>query len=238
MATKLSSLTALAAAPDEIDELYIRDESESASAESKRITLANLRLGVLEIANLSELAVAPDTTDEVFISDAGTIKRLSVANLHTDVVAAGNYTNTTLPAFLFHNSVINTDVTGDTTTYTVEFNAEIFDQGSDFNDVTDTFTAPVTGLYQFNTVVEVSGILNTADLMTLRIQTSNRHYYWAIGRTNELDSQRGNALSCVADMDSGDTAIVTIKLDGQTLTADVQGHATIILTYFSGFLLA
>ena len=40
--TRLSALTELAATPASTDEVYIRDVSESASAESKRITLANL----------------------------------------------------------------------------------------------------------------------------------------------------------------------------------------------------
>jgi hypothetical protein len=39
--TKLSALTALAATPVEADEIYIRDISEAASAESKRITYQN-----------------------------------------------------------------------------------------------------------------------------------------------------------------------------------------------------
>lgn len=39
---KLSALTELAAAPATGDEIYIRDISEAASAESKRITVANL----------------------------------------------------------------------------------------------------------------------------------------------------------------------------------------------------
>ena len=40
--TKLSALTELAATPAVGDELYIRDISEAAAAESKRITVANL----------------------------------------------------------------------------------------------------------------------------------------------------------------------------------------------------
>ncbi len=90
--TKLSALTELAAAPAEADEIYIRDESEAPSAESKRITLTNLRLGVLEIANLTELAAAADETDEFFISDAGTIKRISVANARTTILEIANLT--------------------------------------------------------------------------------------------------------------------------------------------------
>ena len=40
--TKLSALTALAATPAVDDEVYIRDVSEAAATESKRITIANL----------------------------------------------------------------------------------------------------------------------------------------------------------------------------------------------------
>lgn len=40
--TKLSALTELAATPANDDEVYIRDVSEAAAAESKRITVANL----------------------------------------------------------------------------------------------------------------------------------------------------------------------------------------------------
>ena len=43
--TKLSALTELAATPADADEVYIRDVSEAAAAESKRITVANLIAG-------------------------------------------------------------------------------------------------------------------------------------------------------------------------------------------------
>jgi hypothetical protein len=41
--TKLSALTELSATPADADELYIRDVSEAATDESKRITVANLK---------------------------------------------------------------------------------------------------------------------------------------------------------------------------------------------------
>ena len=43
--TRLSALTELAATPADADEVYIRDVSEATSAESKRITIANLLAG-------------------------------------------------------------------------------------------------------------------------------------------------------------------------------------------------
>jgi len=48
--TKLSALTELAATPANNDEVYIRDVSEAAADESKRITIANLLAGGATIA--------------------------------------------------------------------------------------------------------------------------------------------------------------------------------------------
>ena len=48
--TKLSALTELAAKPAVDDEVYIRDVSEAAAAESKRITIANLLAGLGDVS--------------------------------------------------------------------------------------------------------------------------------------------------------------------------------------------
>lgn len=58
--TKLSALTELAAAPAVGDEMYIRDISEAASAESKRILMSSLRSG--------QTAVEAETDEVTFVS--------------------------------------------------------------------------------------------------------------------------------------------------------------------------
>jgi hypothetical protein len=75
--TKLSALTALAAGPAETDEIYVRDVSESAADESKRITAVEL----LNPENFTELSATPAGTDELFINDGGVGKKISVTNL-------------------------------------------------------------------------------------------------------------------------------------------------------------
>lgn len=61
--TKLSALTALAAEPALDDELYIRDVSEAAADESKKITTAYLFSGrPLQVVNLADGAYATGTT--------------------------------------------------------------------------------------------------------------------------------------------------------------------------------
>lgn len=79
---KLSALTALAAGPAETDEIYIRDVSEAAADESKRITAVEL----LNPENFTELAAQPAGADELFINDSGTGKKITVTNL---MLAAG-----------------------------------------------------------------------------------------------------------------------------------------------------
>ncbi len=60
--TKLSALNELAATPADNDEVYIRDVSEGAAAESKRITIANLLAG----AGGAALTVIAGAGTEVF----------------------------------------------------------------------------------------------------------------------------------------------------------------------------
>jgi len=56
--TKLSALTELAATPASDDEVYIRDVSEAAATESKRITIANIVAAAVAAAEAAGLALA------------------------------------------------------------------------------------------------------------------------------------------------------------------------------------
>ena len=75
--TRLSALTELAATPASTDEVYIRDVSEAAADESKRITLANL-LALYD-------AVAATLTNKTFDAN-GTGNSLSNVDLTADVI--------------------------------------------------------------------------------------------------------------------------------------------------------
>jgi len=58
---KLSELTELAAAPATDDEIYIRDVSEAAASESKRITIANLKTTIIEHHTASDTLTKYET---------------------------------------------------------------------------------------------------------------------------------------------------------------------------------
>lgn len=148
-------------------------------------------------------------------------------------IAQGNVTKPLQPAFLAvpsatqENIAINSWVT-------VFFATEIFDQGSDFNTATYTFTAPVTGKYQLNVVVLLDNIDTAATYYIVRIVTSNRDYQSAIDPTKFSADVAYFPMnfSVLADMDANDTAYVTVYQSGGTSQADV--HST---SYFSGALI-
>ena len=64
--TKLSALTELSATPADADELYIRDVSEAATDESKRITVANLKAAQTVPTEASQAEMEAETETAKF----------------------------------------------------------------------------------------------------------------------------------------------------------------------------
>jgi len=141
------------------------------------------------------------------------------------------------PAFLAYNSVTDPNVTGDGTTLTVGFNAEVFDQGGNF--ATPTFTAPVTGRYPLNAIVRFDDLdADTYHTAEITLVTSNRNYPGV--RVSGVIYGSGGVLSVqfsvIADMDANDTAHVTVAVAGGAKSVDIQGGGDLV-TCFSGALL-
>ena len=149
----------------------------------------------------------------------------------------GTHTNTSQPCFLAFNSVTDNNVTGAGTIATVDFDTEVFDQGNDF--AADTFTAPVTGRYLFTAVVQLLGIPIGVDLSLIQITTSNRTYRGSrFDLVADFPGVIGHTITVVADMDTGDTATVTVNVDGATDVVDIEGQGTDLVTSFSGCLIS
>ena len=143
--------------------------------------------------------------------------------------------NRTQPAFLAVLASADTNVTGNGTLYVVGTNVaytEIFDQANNFSGT--TFTAPVTGRYHFDVKATFNGITIATSFEVLLV-TSNRFY----DHQTVTVSPTGNytlSFSVLADMDSGDTANMSVRVSGEAAdTVDLVGAAT-VLTSFSGFL--
>tara|TARA_R110002124_G_scaffold57179_1_gene160441 strand:+ start:935 stop:1423 length:489 start_codon:yes stop_codon:yes gene_type:complete len=144
---------------------------------------------------------------------------------------AGIITKPLQPAFLARpasqqaNFAINASVA-------VAMGDEVYDQNADF--ASNVFTAPVTGKYSFNTALRLSSVDSAADYYHIQIVTSNRSYQ------NIFDPDFGQdasywmlTLSCLADLDAGDTASVAIVQGGGTQQTDIE-----VQSHFSGFLVA
>ena len=88
-----------------------------------------------------------------------------------------------------------------------KYATEIFDVGSDYNNSTYTFTAPVTGKYQFNITMGIAGISQGNDVY-IRLDTSNRDMNSRMKCGADVDML---TLSMLVDMDASDTAKVRFQ---------------------------
>lgn len=189
-----------------------------------------------------------DSSNTNAITGAGTIQ-------YTDVMFTGssNLINTTMqtasyvnlgkskasgqPAFLAYVNTTITNVTGDSSDYTVIFDTEVYDNDGNFDLASSTFTAPVTGKYFLQFAVLVTGG-TTITGANAKIVTSNRTY------NNTMPLSPGATTSCsinmsvIADMDAADTATFVVNTtDGGGKVDDVNGLSSSTLrTYVSGHL--
>ena len=168
--------------------------------------------GVLDLVSDSEIEINATTID-----------------MNGAVDISGNLTTPGQPAFLVRPASSQDDLPVAATT--VVFGTEVFDQGGDF--ASNTFTAPVTGRYQFNVALYMENIDSAATYINLRLNTSNRNYYniLAPGGFDADNAYWTLTLSVLADMDATDTALVAFEQVGGTAQADIDTSS-----YFSGYL--
>jgi hypothetical protein len=136
--------------------------------------------------------------------------------------------------FLAQPSGLLSNVTGNSTNYSVVFATERFDTGSDF-DGTSTFTAPETGKYLLHAHLMISGSTTNVTRYDLSIVTSNATY---TTQTAPADpgSQIDPMFTVIADMDASDTAIVKMYATGEgSNTWDINSGG---FSHFCGALLA
>ena len=143
------------------------------------------------------------------------------------------------PAFLYFNGGNDANITVDGWT-TVDFDTKAFDVGGNF--ASDTFTAPVKGLYFLTTQVTLRTMDVGADGYRIQLLTSNRSYTAYLDTDQILNADAAgwhavHPITSVCDMDAGDTASVLAYQDGGAQETDVIGHSSAVLTWFSGYLL-
>lgn len=149
------------------------------------------------------------------------------------VATGGNITLPLNASFLAYNSANDTSQTGNGASPTVDFDTEIIDRGNNF--ASDTFTAPITGVYDLSATVYMTNISVTCTQQYINLITSNRTYsvLYAVVSSSDRSLQINIP---AADMDAGDTAYITIQALGQAgNTITIYGTSS-PYTFFSGSL--
>jgi hypothetical protein len=150
----------------------------------------------------------------------------------------GNQTNTTRCAFLYYVPTTVTNVTGNSTVYTLGTDAltQKYDQGSNCT-TGGLFTAPVTGKYLLGINVIVTGT-TIASTTNVTIVTTSKTFS-CLNSSVSASVNIGSMLSKLASMTAGDTATFTVASGGEgSNTDDVLGvSGSIISSYLYGALI-
>lgn len=140
------------------------------------------------------------------------------------------------PCFLTYLSAAQSNITGDGTLYTIPCDTVVFDQGSNYDNTTYTFTAPVTGRYEFKGGVYFTGI--GTGYVNVYIYTSNRNFNtYLMNNGAAISGQICLNTNVIVDMDASDTATFRIIGAGTTKSMGVNGGSVAAGTWFGGNLL-
>jgi len=196
-------------------------------------TLAGLRLN----GNAADSLYLVSGADRHWVLGRGAVPMTFSTNgtERMRIDATGAVTMPHQPAFLVTKNLDQNNIaTG--SEVTVTWQAEVFDQNSDF--ASNVFTAPVTGKYLLTSAIRVDNLDTASNYYNFLFTTSNRIYRKIIdyGGISGDPVYWFFSLTAIADMDAGDTASVKIYQDNGTAQMDIRGDVT--RSYFSGYLVA
>jgi len=209
----------------------------SSGLASNSVTTAKITDSNVTTAKLADSAVATVKIE----TGAVTNDKLGASAVTGDKISA-TYTISSRPAFLAYNSTGRSNVTGNSVIYVVPYDAEVYDQGSNYNNSTYTFTAPVTGTYLFHFGVSLTGLQTTTHTVTaLKLETTSRNYWHHISDADGMYAANlCLSFTDFAKMTAGDTALVKLQVNSGNQDVNVidgDGSAIGDSTFFGGVLL-
>jgi hypothetical protein len=172
-----------------------------------------------------------DNDNQMLIINDTDMRFLVGGNTNLKIDSNGHVTKPNQPAFLVQKSSTQTNVSTGTT---VTFGSEIVDRNGDF--ASNTFTAPVTGLYQLQFIARIDQLDTDANWTRFQFITSNRTYESNILDPGVFSSDPAYwnwTIAVLADMDANDTVYVNFQQDGGSNQVDITQTV-----FFSGYLVA
>jgi len=161
----------------------------------------------------------------------------SAYETHISSDANGHVLMPKQPAFFAHANTGQENIAVNSETQ-ITLGTERFDQNGDFSS--NTFTAPVTGKYQFNVNIRTNNVDTGANYYIIYLNTSNKKYFSIMDPTqhnSDLDFFVFN-IAVLADMDANDTANVTFLQVSGSQQTDIDGGSGDTPSNFSGYLVA
>lgn len=151
-------------------------------------------------------------------------------------------TNTSQPAMRAHLSSTSSNATGDGTAVTIVCNTVDFDQASNYNNGTGTFTCPVAGIYFIGAEVLLNSLgagHTSGNLIILNGSSVTQATLFAGNPGAQRDSSNNLTLqgSYITKASAGDTFNLKVTISNSTKTVAIQGGAAIGNTNFAVYLI-
>ena len=201
----------------DLNTFIVENTSDTSSAGARiRIKVAGSSSTGDPYIDFTEAGGGQDWSMGIDVS-ASTFKISKNAALGTNDVLVideiGAITTPLQPAVLATNSAVDSNVTGDGATATVDYDTEVFDQNADF--ASDTFTAPVTGRYAVMAGAGFEGRTTAHTDSSVSIVASNRTIRVDTAQA-AIANPSGSHISSLIDMDAGDTLTITLRNQGES----------------------
>lgn len=149
----------------------------------------------------------------------------------------GEVTSNTQVGFQAYKSSTSSNVTGSNVVYVITCDTAIYNHGSAYNTSNGIFTAPLTGVYQFDGAIRYGdiGASHGPSLQALGDIPNSRMIL--VNPASNSDTPSNNmslSIGIIINMDAGDEIYFTGTVFGGSQTVDVIGGSSPYVTYFSG----